>query len=260
MVTSVAAITILGSGCSSIGKKLDKDPQSAFDLLNAKPNSIKDVITAGQQILSAYDARLSSAQNVRRRVNLGIIATGLYTAIAAGTGAHMHNIVTSTAIGGALKLIEPNLQSEGSPESLGSAAVKTVCVLRAADPVLNISQSFDVLKKAKSETTTDASLKGKITLTSFKYNNVKSSVWNSILTIYFDQSSSSTPALVDHAAIVTVLSAGQNNETGTGNLKNKKAIDTLEGAALDSKLEEINTRVDQTLDIAIAAIKNCTTS
>jgi len=124
--------TLMLSGCSTTPKqKIENNSRSK--ILTTEPESVGASLAAGRDILAAYSKQLASAQRTRRGINLGVIGTGLYTAIAAGTGAHLHNIVASTAIGGALQLAEPNLQNNGSPESLGSAMVKTVCIIRAGE-------------------------------------------------------------------------------------------------------------------------------
>lgn len=216
-------IIIIGAfvivGCTNNDKKIEEVTKvlSRSEIMASTPESIGAAINVGREILISYQTELDKAQSVRKTINLGVIATALYTAIGLGTGVHLGNIVVSTALAGALKLAEPNFQPNGSPESLGSAMSKTICILRAAE-VTQHSENLAAVQKLVAN--------GGDYVVLNEYESLKSIVLSSIMQVNIDQAISNTPALLDGAKVADMLKVASEEEQGAEIPKGHKETTT----------------------------------
>ena len=194
--TKLLALSVIGislTACSTIATSTNENSDT-WSALSKDPVSIGAAINGARVVLRDYDKKLSGADKTRRGFNLATIASTTYTAVGAALNVHNHNLIASTALTAILPSIEDNVQSHGSPETLGSAMTKTQCIVRAGSLALEPETlgAVSILRLKTKESGSGTYLEERAALA--EYEAIAYQIVSGYGQVYIDYASNRTPA------------------------------------------------------------------
>ncbi len=200
--TAVSCILLLGA-CAT---KTEKQFGVNQTVLLQNPSSVPAAIEAAKVVLNDYGKGLKGSDRTRRVFNvLGIVA-GAYTGIGAGIETAPSNLVFSTALSAALPLLEPNLQSHGSPETIGEAIVKTSCVIRQASDATTSKTLLSVELLREHLRVGGLDTGGIIASTLEGYDGLAPRIVGAYMAVYYNYSVAKVPPALSKSDIETAYS------------------------------------------------------
>ncbi len=206
----LVSITTIMTACQTSpkpsGQPRTQASSNIWEALSMDPVSIGAAVNGARVILANYDQKLGRADKTRRGFNLASIAAVTYTSVGAALNVHNHNLIASTAMSAILPQVEENMQSHGSPETLGSAMTKTQCIVQAGNLALapDTLRAAELIRRVAKKAPASSFNEAKSAL--FAYERVKNHIVSGYGQVYIDYAANRTPAQLDKGALSTALS------------------------------------------------------
>ncbi|WP_017932297.1 hypothetical protein [Robiginitomaculum antarcticum] len=218
MRNTVSIICVLGlaaglAGCATSQRESNNVLQG--DGLQTSMMADVDVpgaVRLGNVFLLSYGEKMQDSAHWRRRFNIASLLFGAYTGIGAGLDVHTDNLVVSTALGALMPQLEPQFQTSGSPETIGTAVTKTACVVRAAQPAI----SAEILSKRGSLALYQDSNPDNpdVNAALSAYENLAEAIRSGYISVYINYSVASVPPQINAGDVAAAMTPQQGDNKG----------------------------------------------
>lgn len=211
ILSSLAVVSACSTTAESGGSITESDNILASDALKTAMMAEVDVskaIALGNVFLYSYGDKLEDSAKWRRRFNVASLLFGAYTGIGAGLDVHSDNLVVTTALGALMPQIEPQFQTNGSPETIGTAVTKTACVIRAAQPAL---KSEIIVRRSNLERYARLnSDRTDVNSALASYDSLAETIRSGYISVYINYSVNSVPPQISASSVTSAVSGGGN--------------------------------------------------